>query len=178
MWDDYDLYTVPVAGGPVRRLTYKNFYQAYDPWFLASSKEIVFTRVFASGSNPTLRVCKLRLDDRKASLSVLLGDHIGDLDYVRSKESLLFTSNRTAEYVWEIWQMRPDGTQEKQITKLGWNIEDPVGCEETGDIFFLAQPSQTTGNEYSVYRINWNGRGLSKLIDASVFGNLSGAAGR
>ena len=72
-------------------------------------------------------------------------------DYHASKNLLVFTSNESGFY--ELWSVKPDGSERKQLTNLKQNIRYPKWSHDGTKVAFLAPLDAKKGDKIYIYSL-------------------------
>ena len=78
-------------------------------------------------------------------------------------ERIIFASNRVAE-AWDIWSIRPDGSELTRITKLSRNEYSPRPTADGKNILFVS----TAGGDHAIWSMDINGENQRRLTSGGT----------
>lgn len=180
--DDYDIYTVGRDGKELKRLTSYNTYTA-EGVLSPDGKRIVFTSL--KGGDLDIYTMNVDGTDVKQLTTALGYDggpwwspdgkqivyrayHPTDPTELKAYQDLL-KQHMIRPNKMEIFTMNADGSNQKQITKLGGANFGPSWAPGGKQIIFSSNHTNPRSGNFDLYLINLDGSGLTQLTNSPVF---------
>jgi Periplasmic component of the Tol biopolymer transport system len=182
IYPSYDIFTARTDGSDVKRLTTTEGYDA-EATISVDGKKIVFTSMRdgdldiytmdASGKNVKRLTNELGYDggpffSADGKQIVYRSFHPKTPEAVerykqRLAENLIEPNN------FEIWVMNADGTNKRQVTKLGKASFAPYFFPDGKRIIFASNVNDPKGRDFDLYMINVDGTGLERITTNDSF---------
>ena len=174
--EDFDIFTANVDGSRQRRLTRTPGYDA-ESVVSPDGKSIVFT----SARHGDLDIYTMRIDGTHVrQLTHTLGydggpwwSHDGKKIVYRAyhpataadsaKYRELYARHLVRPLEMELWVMNADGTDQRQITRLGGANFAPFFTPDDQRIIFASNHGDPRGRNFDIYLVNLDGTGLEQV---------------
>ncbi len=176
IYPSYDIFTARADGSDVKQLTKTQGYDA-EATVSVDGKKIVFTSMRdgdldvytmdADGKNVRRLTDELGYDggpffSRDGKQIVYRSFHPKtEPEIERYKQRL--TENLIEPNNFEIWVMNADGTNKRQVTKLGKASFAPYFLPDGKRIIFASNVNDPKGRDFDLYLINADGTGLERI---------------
>jgi TolB protein len=182
IYPSYDIFTADGDGTGLRRLTNAPGYDA-EATISTDGKRIVFTSMRdgdldiytmdASGKNVRRLTSELGYDggpffSRDGRMIVYRSYHPKTAQEIeRYKQKL--AENVIEPSVFEIWVMNADGSNKRQVTRLGAASFAPYFFPDGRRIIFASNVNDPRGRNFDLYVINVDGTGLERVTFEETF---------
>jgi TolB protein len=182
IYPSYDIFTARADGSDLRQLTKKPGYDA-EATVSTDGRKIVFTSMRdgdldiytmdADGKNVRRLTTELGYDggpffSRDGKQIVYRSYHPQTPKEIeRYKQKL--AENVIEPSVFEIWVMNADGTNKRQVTRLGAASFAPYFFPDSRRIIFASNMNDPKGRNFDLYVINVDGTGLERVTFEETF---------
>jgi len=182
IYPSFDIFTARADGSDVKRLTDAEGYDA-EATVSADGRKIVFTStrdgdldiytMDASGKNVRRLTTELGYDggaffSRDGKQIVYRAYHPkASEEIARYKQKL--AENVIEPNVFEIWVMNSDGTNKKQVTRLGAASFAPYFLPDGKRIIFASNINDPKKRNFDLYAVNTDGTGLERVTYNETF---------
>ncbi|MFZ4507938.1 MAG: TolB family protein [Fimbriimonas sp.] len=178
VWSDYDVYSMNSDGSGTRRLTSQRYYQASNPGFTKLGMAVFFSADVEAKSSLFL----IKSDGRGGASPILRlppgsnnGSDGSDPRLSPNGEQLAFISDRASSYQYDIYLVRPDGTQVRHLdlAKVSRYNQQPVFTPDGRSILFLAgtEMNEQSRPVFSLWQIDVDGRNPKRIAASGLFTN-------
>lgn len=182
IYSSYDVFTAGSDGSGLKQLTKSPGYDA-EATFSTDGRKIVFTSMRhgdldiytmdASGKNVRRLTTELGYDggpffSRDGKQIVYRSYHPQTAKEIeRYKQKL--AENLIEPTVFEVWVMNADGSNKRQVTRLGAASFAPYFFPDGKRIIFASNKDDPKGRNFDLYAINVNGTGLERITYNDTF---------
>jgi TolB protein len=182
IYPSYDIFTARPDGSDLKRLTSTPGYDA-ESTFSTDGRKIVFT----SMRDGDLDIYTMDADGKHVRrLTTELG-YDGGPFFSRDGKQIVYrayhpqTPEQIARYkqklkenlieptVFEIWVMNSDGSDKRQVTRLGAASFAPYFFPDGKRIIFASNVNDPKGRDFDLYMINIDGTGLERITYNDTF---------
>ena len=176
IYPSFDIFSAKPDGSDLKRLTFTNGYDA-EGTISPDGKKIVFT----SARDGDLEIYDMDIDgSHQRRLTHTLGYdggawHSHDSKWIVWRANRpttpaevkeykeLFAKNLVKPDKMELWVMRADGTEQKQITHFGGANFAPYFFPDDKRIIFASNMKDPHGGNFDLYAVNRDGSGLEQI---------------
>ena len=182
IYPSYDIFTARPDGSDLKQLTSTPGYDA-ESTFSTDGRKIVFT----SMRDGDLDIYTMDSDGRHVRRLTTEPGYDGGPFFSRDGKQIVYrayhpqTTEQIARYrqkllenlieptVFEIWVMNSDGSNKRQVTKLGAASFAPYFFPEGKRIIFASNVNDPKGRDFDLYMINVDGTGLERITYNDTF---------
>ncbi|MCS7191939.1 MAG: hypothetical protein NZ937_03010 [Armatimonadetes bacterium] len=168
-WDDFDVYVVSADGSNERRLTKEGFYAISPPRFSPDGQKIVFSAETDQIDHHEIFLLeKLNSQKEEFVLKRLTSSACYNAEPAFSWDGrlIVFISDRTCRYNYEIWVMDRKGKFLRQITNLNSYCLNPIFAPDNENVFFLFNPEAGQDEDYELWQVNIYSKKLQKILES------------
>lgn len=164
-WDQWDVFTMAADGSSLKRITSGQYYQLSSPVLSPDNKTVLFS--MTHGTQVQRDVCIARTEGTSQPVMLTRDGHSSEASYSPKGDHIVFISDATINYDYELWMMKPDGSASLQLTHTGFYNREPRFTPDGRHLLFLSDPTRQL--RYSLLQIDTNGANLRKIADSSLF---------
>ena len=139
------VYILPVSGGPPKQLTSKN--PSYLHGWSPDGKYVLYTGLRGTELGDIYRISVNGGEEERLTSAAGLDD---GSEYTPNGDYIYFNSTRTGRM--QIWRMRPDGSQQEQITKDNFNNWFAHLSPDGKSFVFLSYSPEIAATEHPFYK--------------------------
>ena len=170
IWDQWDVFTARLDGSDVRQITREKYKSVGNPQWVPGTNTLIFGADALNQSNQT-KGGIYTIDDRgniaPRPLAQNTAFYSTNPSPSRRGDQIVFISDRTKPYEYEVWRMRPDGTKPVQVTRNGSYNTCPRFMHDGNRILFLSDPKRLAQPE--LWQVGTDGAGLRRIADSRLF---------
>ena len=175
IWDQWDVFTAGLDGSDVRQITREKYKSVGNPQWVLGTNTLIFGADALNQSNQTKGDIYTVHDKGNSAPRPLAQDtafYSTNPSPSRRGDQIVFISDRTKPFDYEVWRMRPDGTKRVQVTRNGSYNTCPRFTTGGKQILFLSDPKRLAQPE--LWQVGTDGAGLRRIADSSLFDNPLG----
>jgi dipeptidyl aminopeptidase/acylaminoacyl peptidase len=165
------VYILPIKGGTPKQLTTKN--PSYLHCWSPDGKYLVYTGLRGSEPGDIYRISVKGGEEQRLTDAPGLDD---GSEYTPDGQYIYFNSNRTGRM--QLWRMKPDGSNQEQITKDDFNNWFAHVSPDGKSIVFLSYGADIPSAEHPFYKqVYIRKLSVDDAADPKVIGYLYGGQG-
>lgn len=166
-WDHWDIYAMRSDGTGIRRLTSGEYYMVSPPKFAPDGQTIVFAPDDSASGISTTNVLKVDLRGKKSPWPLTKDGHSSSPTFTPDGKHIIYISDATIPYDYELWSMDYDGTHPVQLTHEHSYLESPVVTRDGKHILVLADKNRAI--RYDLYEFDIDGTHPRRVADNTLF---------
>ena len=163
------MFTARLDGSDVRQITREKYRFAGNPQWVPGTNTLTFEAEALGPSNHTKGGIYAVDDKGKGAPRPLsqVNASYSSPSPARRGDQIVFISDRTKPYEYDVWRMRPDGTKPVQVTRNGSYNTCPRFMHDGNRILFLSDPKRLAQPE--LWQVGTDGAGLRRIADSRLF---------
>ena len=166
-WDHWDIYAMQADGTGLRRLTSGQYYQVSPPKFALDGKTILFAADHDDSGTLQTDVFTVKSVGGQAPQPLTGNGHCWNPVFTSDGGHILYVSDVTVPFDYEIWSMDADGEHPTQLTNEHCYLEYPVATGDGKHILALSDKGRST--RYDLYEFDIDGKHPRRIADSGLF---------
>lgn len=162
-WDHWDVYTVALDGSNLRRLTQKQYIRMFGLTTSLSSSAVVFD----ADDTVNSRVYKVSTHPSAALITLTRGKNDFAPSFALDGSFLFYISDTAKPYDYDIWRIKPDGTDARQLTHAKSYLMNPRLSSDGRTLFYLSDPKREI--RFTLYAADADGQHPRKIAASQLF---------